>query len=81
MNAVGQDEIVILLVKSPDEDVPPRDIFEHLQSLYEAAGTGAQVGEMGYSVILSGSKFLGSTDFGGFLYFRHSFQVSSLLFE
>lgn len=81
MNAVGQDEIVILLVKSPDEDVPPRDIFEHLQELYETAGTGAQVGDMGYSVILSGSKFLGSTDFGGFLYFRHSFQVWLTMFN
>ena len=29
---------------------------------------------MGYSVILSGSQFLGSTDFGGFLFFRHTFQ-------
>ena len=29
---------------------------------------------MGFSVILSGSQFLGSTDFGGFLFFRHTFQ-------
>ena len=74
MTAVGQDEIVILLVKNPDEDVPPRDIFEHLQTLYEQAGRGGQVSDMGYSVILSGSQFLASTDFGGFLYFRHTFQ-------
>ena len=74
MTAVGQDEIVILLVKSPEEDVPPRDVFEHLQTLYEQAGRGGQVSDMGYSVILSGSTFLGSQDFGGFLYFRHTFQ-------
>ncbi len=74
MTAVGQDEIVILLVKSAQEEIPPRDIFEHLQTLYEHAGRGSQVLDMGYSVILSGSKFLGSTDFGGFLFFRHSFQ-------
>jgi MAD (mothers against decapentaplegic) interacting protein len=77
MSAVGQDEIVILLVKNPEEDVPPRDIFEHLQLLYELAGRGGQVYEMGYTVILSGANFLGSTDFGGFLYFRHTFQVRS----
>ena len=29
---------------------------------------------MGYSVILSGDTFLGSQDYGGFLYFRHSYQ-------
>ena len=49
MTAVGQDEIVILLVKSPEEDVPPRDVFEHLQTLYEQAGRGGQVSDMGYS--------------------------------
>ena len=74
MTAVGQDEIVILLVKKSDEDLPPRDIFEHLQSLYEQSGNGAHVLDMGYSVILSGSRFLDSTDFGGFLFFRHTFQ-------
>jgi len=74
MTAVGQDEFAILLVKNPDENVPPRDIFEHLQSLYEQAGRGCHISDMGYSVILSGSQFLGSTDFGGFLFFRHTFQ-------
>lgn len=72
MTAVGQDEIVILLIKN--EDLPPRDIFEHLQGLYEQAGTRGQITDMGYSVILSGCKFLDSNDFGGFLFFRHTFQ-------
>jgi len=74
MTAVGQDELAILLVKNPEEQIPPRDIFEHLQSLYEQAGRGSHISDMGYSVILSGSQFLGSTDFGGFLFFRHTFQ-------
>ena len=43
MTAVGQDEFAILLVKNPDENVPPRDIFEHLQSLYEQAGRGCHI--------------------------------------
>ena len=75
MTAVGQDEVVILLVKEPDEDLPPKDIFLHLQSLYEQAGRGGHVGDMGHTIIEVGDQFLGSTDFGGFLYFRHSFQV------
>ena len=70
LSAVGQDEVVILLVKKPQELVPPRDLFEHFQTLYEQAGRGGHVTNMGYSVILSGTDFLGSTDFGGFLYFR-----------
>ena len=43
MTAVGQDELVILLVKNQEEKVPPRDIFEHLQVLYEQAGRGSHI--------------------------------------
>ena len=43
MTAVGQDELAILLVKKPEEQIPPRDIFEHLQSLYEQAGRGSHI--------------------------------------
>ena len=43
MTAVGQDEFAILLVKNPEENIPPRDIFEHLQSLYEQAGRGSHI--------------------------------------
>ena len=75
MTAVGQDEVVILLVKEPEEDLPPKDIFMHLQRLYEQAGRGGHVGDMGHTIIEIGDQFLGSNDFGGFLYFRHSFQV------
>lgn len=74
MSAVGQDEVVILVVQSEDELIPPRDIFEHFQFLYEQAGRGGHVGEMGYSVVLSGGSFLNGHDYGGFLYLRHSFQ-------
>ena len=60
---------------STDEPLPPRDIFEQLQTLYEAAGAGSQVIDMGHTVILSGKPFLGGTQYGGFLFFRHTFQV------
>lgn len=74
LTSVGQDEVVILLVQTTDEHLPPRDIFEHLQALYETAGTGTQVVDMGHTVILSGKPFLGGTQYGGFLYFRSTFQ-------
>ena len=76
MTAVSQDEVVILLVKEPDEELPPRDIFVHLQRLYEQASRGGHVGDMGHTIIEAGDQFLKSNEFGGFLYFRHSFQVS-----
>ncbi len=37
---VGQDEVVILLVRNQDENLPHRDMFEHFQSLYEQAKSG-----------------------------------------
>ena len=37
-----------------------------------------QVNDMGHTVILSAKPFLGGTQYGGFLYFRHTFQVSIL---
>ncbi len=40
MCTVGQDEIVIVLECLPDEKVVPRDIFCHLNSVYEEAGKG-----------------------------------------
>ena len=38
--AVGQDEVVILLIKLEGESLPARNIFEHLQHLYEQASNG-----------------------------------------
>jgi hypothetical protein len=34
-----------------------------------------QVTDMGHSVILSAKPFLSGTQYGGFIYFRHTFQV------
>ena len=38
--AVGQDEVVILLIKLEGESLPARNIFEHLQHLYEQVSIG-----------------------------------------
>lgn len=74
MTSVGQDEVVILLVKTDDECLPPRQVFQHLQHLYEQAGKGAPVTSMGHSVLPIGEEFLGSGDHGGFLFITKSFQ-------
>lgn len=73
MSSVGQDEIVIILECLPDESSIPRDIFTHLSNLYQEASRGRMVGELGHSV-LQGTVFLGSSEYGGFIYIRPSFQ-------
>lgn len=42
MTSVGQEEIVIVLEVLPDEDSPPRDIFVHLNNVYEDASKGIE---------------------------------------
>jgi len=40
MSCVGQDEIVIILECLPDESTVPKDIFRHLNTLYQDASRG-----------------------------------------
>jgi MAD (mothers against decapentaplegic) interacting protein len=40
MSCVGQDEIVIILECLPDEATVPKDIFKHLNTLYQDASRG-----------------------------------------
>ncbi|XP_064625104.1 zinc finger FYVE domain-containing protein 9-like isoform X2 [Lineus longissimus] len=72
MCTVGQDEIVIVLECLPDEKTVPRDIFSHLNTVYEEAGKGNTVSDLGHTIF--GQSFLGSKDHGGFLYIRPTFQ-------
>ncbi|XP_069694547.1 zinc finger FYVE domain-containing protein 16 isoform X2 [Periplaneta americana] len=73
MSCVGQDEVVIVLECLPDETTIPKDIFRHLNTLYQDASRGNTVSELGHSVF-QGVPFLDSTDHGGFIYIRPSFQ-------
>jgi len=78
LTSVGQDEVVILLEVGEDEQLPPREVFTMLQALYEQAGAGSPVAEMGH--ISVGSDYLGSNAHGGWLFIRHSHQtVADLL--
>ena len=40
MATAGQDEIVIVLECLPDEKMLPKDIFTHLQTVYDDASKG-----------------------------------------
>ncbi|XP_067677797.1 zinc finger FYVE domain-containing protein 16-like isoform X2 [Haliotis asinina] len=69
---VGQDEIIIILECFPDESQPARDIFCHFATMYEEAGKGNTVSDMGHTIF--NQSFLDSRDHGGFLYLRPTFQ-------
>ena len=73
LSSVGQDELVILLVQNEGELTPSRSIFDHFQHIYEQAAQGRHFSNMDHSVI-SGKEFLEGTEYGGFLYIRHTFQ-------
>merc|ERR1719150_3045743 len=75
---LGQDEVVVLLEVAEGETLPPREVFTMLQALYEQAGAGNPVTEMGHVSV--GSNYLGSNSHGGWLFIRHTHQtVSELL--
>ena len=57
LTSVGQDEVVILLEVEEGETLPPREVFTMLQALYEQAGAGNPVTEMGHVSV--GSNYLG----------------------
>ena len=73
LNSVGQDEVVILLEVEEGEQLPPREVFTMLQALYQQAGAGTPVTEMGH--ISVGSNYFGSSQHGGWLFVRHSHQT------
>ena len=73
LTSVGQDEVVVLLEVQEDEQLPPREVFTMLQALYEQAGAGSPVAEMGHVTV--GHDYLGSSSHGGWLFIRHSHQV------
>jgi hypothetical protein len=43
MSCVGQDEIVIILECLPDEATVPKDIFRHLNTVYQDASRGKNI--------------------------------------
>ncbi len=43
LSTVGQDEVVVLLVRVSGETLPHKDILEHFQNLYEQAKTGKEL--------------------------------------
>lgn len=81
MHHVGNDEIVILLefeVPTSKEDVKiecliPKDIFVHLNEIYNNAEAGNPIQDLSHTSPQR-ANFLGSRDYGGFIFIRPTFQ-------
>ncbi|KAJ8911303.1 hypothetical protein NQ315_016997 [Exocentrus adspersus] len=70
---VGQDEVVILLEYIDEESFVPKDVFYHINNIYNDAVKGTTVKEMGIS-LHNASNFLDSKNHAGFVYIRPTFQ-------
>uniref|UniRef100_A0A0A1XG82 Zinc finger FYVE domain-containing protein 9 n=1 Tax=Zeugodacus cucurbitae TaxID=28588 RepID=A0A0A1XG82_ZEUCU len=84
MHHVGNDELIILLefeaqtsnsVNSKDATAAPlpKDIFIHLYEIYRDAELGNPIAELSYTSPRA-SNFLGTRDYGGFIFIRATFQ-------
>lgn len=82
MHHVGNDEIIILLEFEPpttkeaannSSSLIPRDIFVHLNDIYNNAEAGNPIQELSHTSPTQ-STFLGSRDYGGFIFIRPTFQ-------
>ncbi|XP_017781380.1 PREDICTED: zinc finger FYVE domain-containing protein 9 isoform X2 [Nicrophorus vespilloides] len=71
--SVGQDEIVILLEYMEGERSVPKDVFYHLNNIYNDAVKGTTVGELGLSIHPT-TNFLDSKNHAGFIFIRPTFQ-------
>ncbi|KAL9921740.1 smad anchor for receptor activation [Glossina fuscipes fuscipes] len=80
MHHVGNDEIIILLecdIPTSKEELHnpliPKDVFVHLNEIYNSADKGNRIAELSHTSP-AGNTFLGSRNYGGFIYIRPTFQ-------
>ncbi|XP_035213773.1 zinc finger FYVE domain-containing protein 9-like isoform X2 [Stegodyphus dumicola] len=74
---VGQDEVMVVLERMPDENNLPRGIFKLFIQIYDSANKGSTFDDLGH--IIFPEQILGSSDHRGFLFVRPSFQCLSKL--
>ncbi|KAG8194458.1 hypothetical protein JTE90_011066 [Oedothorax gibbosus] len=74
---VGQDEVMVVMEKLPEEKAIPRDIFKLFSHVYDSASKGSTFDDLGH--IIFPEQILGSNDHRGFLFVRPTFQCLSKL--
>ncbi|XP_050651591.1 zinc finger FYVE domain-containing protein 16 isoform X1 [Macaca thibetana thibetana] len=72
LHGLGQAEIIILLLRLPNEDTIPKDIFRLFITIYKDALKGKYIENL--DSITFTESFLGSKDHGGFLFITPTFQ-------
>lgn len=81
MLSAAQPEILLILQMIDNEQLPPRDIFEFLQNLYEKSLNGEHIEELQVVPIQNSSSFLNSRTHGGFLFVKPTLQCLCKLKE
>lgn len=74
---VGQDEVMVVLERTPNENLIPRDIFRLFSAIYDNASKGITVNELGHIIFPDG--IFDSWEHRGFLFVRPTFQCLSNL--
>ncbi|XP_011728350.2 zinc finger FYVE domain-containing protein 16 isoform X1 [Macaca nemestrina] len=72
LHGLGQAEIIILLLRLPNEDTVPKDIFRLFITIYKDALKGKYIENL--DSITFTESFLSSKDHGGFLFITPTFQ-------
>lgn len=72
LHGLGQSEIIILLLRLPNEDTIPKDIFRLFITIYKDALKGKYIENL--DSITFTEIFLSSKDHGGFLFITPTFQ-------
>nr|XP_011728349.1 zinc finger FYVE domain-containing protein 16 isoform X1 [Macaca nemestrina]XP_011728350.1 zinc finger FYVE domain-containing protein 16 isoform X1 [Macaca nemestrina]XP_011728351.1 zinc finger FYVE domain-containing protein 16 isoform X1 [Macaca nemestrina] len=72
LHGLGQAEIIILLLRLPNEDTIPKDIFRLFITIYKDALKGKYIENL--DSITFTESFLSSKDHGGFLFITPTFQ-------
>ncbi|XP_069483645.1 zinc finger FYVE domain-containing protein 16 isoform X2 [Ambystoma mexicanum] len=72
LHGLGQAELIILLLRLPNEDTLPKDIFKLFLSIYKDALKGKHINNL--ENVTFNESFLDSKDHGGFLFITPTFQ-------
>lgn len=77
LSFVGQDEILIVCERLPDENIIPRDFFRVLSTVYESASRGAIYTDFSHCYFSDG--LFGNKDINAILFIRSTLQCFNKL--
>ncbi|CAD5110939.1 DgyrCDS294 [Dimorphilus gyrociliatus] len=81
MLSAAQPEVLLIIQMIDNEQLPPKDIFEFLEHLYEKSLTGEHIEELQVVPTHNSSSFLDSRSHAGFLFVKPTLQCLCKLKE